>query len=222
VHFIRWIGQRYAFDDSLRIVDGGTLGYRLLDTVCSSKRIIAVDVIKTRTSPDRCTASAGRSSSCAWPEPTSAHEVEYLDVLCQAEIMGELPEVTFLCVVPERYGDMSLHMTGRMAHAFPAVEELLLQELGGWASPGGGLRMHEMSLVSSMLDIVDEYAARHAFRQVNVLRLSFGALSAIDGSRSAWPLTCSLRTGPHRARGSNALSTPLSSTASAAARIRRG
>ncbi|HNY66590.1 MAG TPA: hydrogenase maturation nickel metallochaperone HypA [Deltaproteobacteria bacterium] len=42
--------------------------------------------------------------------------------------------------------------------------------------------MHEMSLVSSMLDIVEEYAAQHSFGKVNVLKLSFGALSCIEPS----------------------------------------
>lgn len=40
--------------------------------------------------------------------------------------------------------------------------------------------MHEMSLASSMMDIIDEYAARHGFEKVRVLRMSFGALSGID------------------------------------------
>jgi hydrogenase nickel incorporation protein HypA/HybF len=42
--------------------------------------------------------------------------------------------------------------------------------------------MHEVSLVGSMLDIVEEYAGKHRFRKVNSLKLSFGALSCIDGS----------------------------------------
>lgn len=40
--------------------------------------------------------------------------------------------------------------------------------------------MHEMSLASSILDIIDEYAARHGFEKVSVLRLACGALSGVD------------------------------------------
>ena len=42
--------------------------------------------------------------------------------------------------------------------------------------------MHEMSLVASLLDIVEEYASRYGFGRVNALKLSFGALSRIDPS----------------------------------------
>jgi hydrogenase nickel incorporation protein HypA/HybF len=40
--------------------------------------------------------------------------------------------------------------------------------------------MHEMSLVSSLLHIVEDYAEKHSFRRVNALKLSFGALSCIE------------------------------------------
>jgi len=40
--------------------------------------------------------------------------------------------------------------------------------------------MHELSLISGLLDIVDTYAQTHGFERVNVLKLSFGRLSCID------------------------------------------
>ncbi len=40
--------------------------------------------------------------------------------------------------------------------------------------------MHELSLVRSLLDIVDRYGEDQGFRKVNSLRLSFGILSSID------------------------------------------
>lgn len=40
--------------------------------------------------------------------------------------------------------------------------------------------MHEMSLASSMMDIIDEYAGRYGFGKVTVIRMSFGAFSGID------------------------------------------
>ncbi len=40
--------------------------------------------------------------------------------------------------------------------------------------------MHELSLVISLLDIVDDYARKHRFRKVNALRLSCGALSCVE------------------------------------------
>ena len=42
--------------------------------------------------------------------------------------------------------------------------------------------MHELSLAQSILEIVDEYAEKHTFKRVNVLRLSLGRLSCVETS----------------------------------------
>lgn len=93
VHFVCWLSQRRRFDGRAAIVDGGTLGYNLLDTICSSGHVIVIDVLH------------------------------------MAELTGGPPGVTFLCIVPESYGDMNLEMTQRMKDASPRVERLLLEEL---------------------------------------------------------------------------------------------
>jgi len=40
--------------------------------------------------------------------------------------------------------------------------------------------MHELSLIRSLLDIVEDYAAKHRFHRVHSLKLSFGQLSCLD------------------------------------------
>ena len=46
--------------------------------------------------------------------------------------------------------------------------------------PFGSKAMHELSLVNSLLDIVDDYARREAFSRVTSLHLSMGRLSCVD------------------------------------------
>jgi len=40
--------------------------------------------------------------------------------------------------------------------------------------------MHELSLINSLLKIVDDYATAEGFNKVNALKLSFGRLSCLD------------------------------------------
>lgn len=129
VHFVDHISRKYIFDGKVKVVDGGTLGYRLLDVVSSAEQLVIIDVIRIDDEPGSMYRFNRQEMELHMPPPTSAHEVEFLDVLYQAELMGELPEATFLCLVPERYGDMELEMTERMRMAFPGMEGLLLEEL---------------------------------------------------------------------------------------------
>ena len=129
VHYIKWFSQRHDFKESVRILDGGTLGYRLLDIVTSASCLIAIDVIKLNEEPGAIYRFTQEQMMLRMPDPTTAHEVEFPDVLSMADLMGELPEVIFLCIIPETYGTMELEMTPRMTAAFPAMEKLLMEEL---------------------------------------------------------------------------------------------
>jgi hydrogenase nickel incorporation protein HypA/HybF len=42
------------------------------------------------------------------------------------------------------------------------------------------MAVHELSLIHSLLDIVEDYATRHRFKRVRSLNLSFGRLSCLD------------------------------------------
>ncbi|MBN1882623.1 MAG: HyaD/HybD family hydrogenase maturation endopeptidase [Deltaproteobacteria bacterium] len=129
VHFVRWFEGRHRFPDSVRIVDGGVLGYLLLDTVTDTQNLIIVDVIKTDDTPGSVYRFDRKQFEDHLPPPTSAHEIEFLDVLIKAELIGRLPHTSFILVVPERIDDMIIEMTPRMTERFVDVERLLLEEL---------------------------------------------------------------------------------------------
>ncbi len=129
VHFVRWFAGRHRLPPEAGIVDGGTMGYALLDTICGCDIMIVIDCIRLEDSPGSLYCFSRREMEAHLPPPTSAHEVKFADVLCKAEMMGECPEMTFLCVVPGQIGEMDLEMTPAVRAKFPAVEALLLAEL---------------------------------------------------------------------------------------------
>lgn len=129
VHFVKWFSERHNYRESVRILDGGTLGYRLLDIITSSSHVIVIDAIKIEDEPGAIYRFTREEMELRMPEPTTAHEVEFPDVLFMAELMGEFPEVTFLCIVPQCYGTMDLEMSPVMNNAFLKMERLLLDEL---------------------------------------------------------------------------------------------
>ena len=129
VHFVRWFAGRRRLSPEVEIVDGGTMGYVLLDTLCRCDEMIVIDCLRTTEAPGSLYRFSRQEMEMHLPPPTSAHEVKFADVLCKAEMMGECPEITFLCIVPERYGEMDLEMTATARERFPAMETLLLAEL---------------------------------------------------------------------------------------------
>jgi hydrogenase maturation protease len=138
VHFVRWFSERHNWGEDVRILDGGTLGYRLLDIIASSSHVIVIDAIKIDDEPGAIYRFTKEEMELRMPEPTTAHEVEFPDVLFMAELMGESPEVTFLCIVPQCYGTMDIEMSPVMNDSFPKMERFLLDELERYGIHGKG------------------------------------------------------------------------------------
>lgn len=129
VHFIRWIGNRWKFPESVELVEGGVMAYALLGPVCGCEHLIVIDVLKVDGEPGAIYRFTLAEIESRLPPPTSAHEVQFLDVLCKAEMLDEAPEVVFLCIVPENFRDMEMEISLRLRGKFPLMEELLLKEL---------------------------------------------------------------------------------------------
>jgi len=133
VHFINEMEKKYNFPNNVKLIDGGTLGYGLLDTISSCDRLLVIDVIKSNDKPGSIYRFTQVEMELHLPTPTSAHEVEFFDVLSKAEMMGALPETIFLCITPKEYGgEMEMSMSLVMLEAYPAMEKLFLKELSGW------------------------------------------------------------------------------------------
>jgi len=129
VHFLRWVENRWLFPDAVELVEGGVMAYALLGPVCGCEHLIVVDVLKFDAEPGAIYRFTLAEIETKLPPPTSAHEVQFLDVLCKAEMLEEAPEVVFLCIVPVDFRDMDMEMSPLMREKFPVMEELMMQEL---------------------------------------------------------------------------------------------
>lgn len=129
IHFTRWFSSRYRPVDDVHIIDGGTLGYALLDIICSCEHLIIVDVLKVEDAPGSIYRFNKEEMELHLPPPTTAHEVTFPDVLFKAELMDEAPETIFLCIVPQDYKDLRMEMTPFLYDKFGDVEKFLLAEL---------------------------------------------------------------------------------------------
>jgi hydrogenase maturation protease len=133
VHFLKYLAEKYSFPESVNLVDGGTLSYGLLDIISSCERMLVIDVIKSDDRPGSIYRFTHAEMELHRTTPTSAHEVEFFDVLNKAEMLDDLPETIFLCIAPQEYGgEMNMTMTETMYQAFPKMAELLLKELSRW------------------------------------------------------------------------------------------
>ena len=129
VHFVRWFARRYQSRQDIQIIDGGTLGYALLNIICRCQNLIVVDVLKVQDEPGSLYRFTKREMELYMPPPTTVHEVTFPDMLFKSELLGEAPETIFLCIVPQNYRDLRMEMSPFLYDKFQEMEKLLLAEL---------------------------------------------------------------------------------------------
>jgi hydrogenase maturation protease len=130
VYAARCLQRCYRFSPEIEVFDGATLGFGLMDLFEKGTKIIVLDALATdapagsmyRLSDDQL-RDLGPSM-----QPT-AHEVEPLELLKLAEVLGEPPDMVLLGIVPADAQTMAVGLTPELEAAFPAYVDLAVAEL---------------------------------------------------------------------------------------------
>ena len=129
VHFVRAFQKKYCMPDDVLIMDGGTLGYMLMDHICETNHLLVIDTVKADDRPGSIYRFHPDAIPTALHYNVSAHEVEFLDVLFKAEMMGEAPETVIIGVVPEDILSTGTDLTPTLQTSLLKVEALVKEEL---------------------------------------------------------------------------------------------
>ncbi len=130
-HLANFIEQKYEFssqEHTIEIVDGGTLAQRLIPIIVEYDEVILIDCVNVDDGnigdvysfdfnkvPDFITWNG------------SAHEVEMLQTLQMIEMMGDLPPIKIVGVIPFVIGENStFELTDEVTKASITMEQVII------------------------------------------------------------------------------------------------
>ena len=132
VHLIHYLRTRYDFGPGVDVVDGGTLGWQLLNLIADYEEVILVDAVAAppgrvyRFERDDVPAEIGYGK-------LSSHEWEVPDLLTAMDLYGDLPSVTLVAigVAPLEFetGEVGVGLSSRVRSRMGALETVVLREL---------------------------------------------------------------------------------------------
>jgi len=106
VHAVNALGRRFEMPEGVEILDGGTSGMDLLDTLAGRDHLIVCDAIRSDERPGSVHRIDGESIAAFFATRISPHQLGLSEVLANLELLGERPKrVTIIGVVP---ADLSL------------------------------------------------------------------------------------------------------------------
>lgn len=133
VHTVGLLEARYCVPDGVELVDGGTAGMDLLNTIADAEALIIIDCAELKSPPGTVRRISGPAVPAFFHQRISPHQIGLSDLLAGAALIGVLPErLTLIAIQPESLElGTELTATGRAAAAL-AVDYVVaeLQALG--------------------------------------------------------------------------------------------
>lgn len=137
VRCVEALHQRYDFPRGVELLDGGTQGIYLTNTVAATERLLVFDALDYGDAPGTLrVVRDAEVPSFHGVRKMSLHQTGFQEVLAAAELLGSPPSrVTLVGVQLEEIDDFGGSLTDRVAAQLDAALALGLAELRAWGFP---------------------------------------------------------------------------------------
>jgi hydrogenase maturation protease len=134
IRTIEALNAQYAFDDDVRIMDGGTQGIFLLPWVTNAKRLLIFDAIDFGLAPATLKVMRGDDvPRFMGAKKVSMHQAGFQEVLSSADLAGGLPEeLVLIGVQPELLDDYGGSLRPSVKAKIEPAIQLGLKILDEW------------------------------------------------------------------------------------------
>ncbi len=129
IYAAKYLEENYRFSPSVDIIDGGTLGFKLMTYYQSYKKVVILDTVSIKDEPGSVYNLPANALMGLGSYRQTAHEVEVVEMLEICSMLEEMAEVNVIGIVPEDIESVEISLTERLKKGFAdfvgeAVREL--------------------------------------------------------------------------------------------------
>lgn len=121
--------MKMNFPPEVRVVEGGTDGFRLLNVITEADRLIVIDAVKGGAIPGsiyRFDIKDAPDYPAAYK--TSVHQIGILEVIHLSALIGKTPQTTIIGIEPKSL-EMGMDLSPEIQAKIPGIVELVWDEL---------------------------------------------------------------------------------------------
>lgn len=130
IHAVRLLQERYAFDGSIQVIDGGTCGLDLLQYLEGLDRLVIVDAAKPNGSPGKITRITGEKVPAYLSIKTSPHEIGLPELLFAAKLINIYPKEVVIYCVEARNIESGVNLSEQVDDAMFPLISMVAREVG--------------------------------------------------------------------------------------------
>ena len=135
MRIVERLQKDYAFSPNVRLLDGGTLGLRLLDPITEADYLVVVDAIKTGQPPGTIEILSLANMKKCVSLKNSLHQLDLLETLAHAQFLESLPKTVIVGIEPEDTETLSLELSETVRSNLESLVSAVLLEI---EKAGGG------------------------------------------------------------------------------------
>jgi len=138
VRCIEHMQEKFKFSSNVTLMDGGTLGTKLMGPILESDYLIVCDAVLCDDKPGSVYRLLGEDLRKSLAFRDSMHQTDLVDTLGMCEIVGNRPEAVVIGMEPFDYDSMALELSPAAVSSMPVMIESVIREIesvGGTCTP---------------------------------------------------------------------------------------
>ena len=114
IYAAKYIDENFLFSPSIDIIDGGTIGYRLINYLQGYDKVFILDTISADDEPGSIYSMPSEALMGMGHYRRTAHEVEVVEMLEICSLTETMAEVNVIGIVPEDIKNVGIDLTDKM------------------------------------------------------------------------------------------------------------
>ncbi|GLI35782.1 HyaD/HybD family hydrogenase maturation endopeptidase [Desulforhabdus amnigena] len=129
VKIVEKLKAEYEFSSNVELMDGGTLGLRLLDPISQSDYLIVVDAVQNGQPPGTHYRLPPEELEKRVTFKNSLHQLDLVESLAYSEILGNRPYVVIIGIEPADISPWGMELTETIQAQVPEISSRVLNEI---------------------------------------------------------------------------------------------
>ncbi|NLW82287.1 MAG: HyaD/HybD family hydrogenase maturation endopeptidase [Desulfovibrionales bacterium] len=120
---------KYTFSDNVTLMDGGTMGTKLMGPIMEADHLIVCDAVLCDDKPGAVYRLVGDDLRKSLAFRDSMHQTDLVDTLGMCELVGNRPEAIVIGMEPSDYHSMALELSPTAQACMPAMIASVIREI---------------------------------------------------------------------------------------------
>ncbi len=129
VYAAKYLEKNYKFEDGVEVIDGGTLGFKLMGYYQEYDKVVIIDTVSIKDTPGSIYNLPSDVLMGLGSYRQTAHEVEVVEMLEICSFLDKMAKVNVVGVIPEDIESVDIDLTETLKKVFNLLINEVLNEL---------------------------------------------------------------------------------------------